>query len=537
MSSIKNLTKVACLVAALVALGASTPTAYAQYHSGSTGVNGVFPPIPDGLTALPDNAIYVVWNISTGLVRYCAAGGYDAGGQPETCTGELATAQIPGIPPGGLTTGVYNFTDFDVQLQPVNVFGTLNIYVVGDASNVPLSILSQNNVRLGAGVSLYLDGVAGKTAAQVWSPGAGGRGGPGGFPGGAGGNGGDLPSNGNPGFGPAGGAGGVSTGVTRDDLFGKPAGASPATLSLTPLVSGSGGGGGAGVQSDNPIGCGTNSFGFGGGGGGGGGGAVLLAAENTVEITSPATVSVRGGSGTSGGCSYLYGAGGEAGSIRIVGRTFTGNGTLSLYGGYHPYYNSYATGGRLRIEAFANTFTGSVGGLRQGSFIAFPLAPVPADLPTLKITSVAGVAVPADARNDLQNVDVNFPTAPVNPASVALSGHGIPLDTTATVRVTPTIGAVNSSTSTGFAGTIAASTASAQVTIPAGYGSINAVATWAASLASLKAMGIRSVPSIDGDAPERMEVVAKAGAPSHVYVVTNKGRRYSIEPSGEVKLQ
>src|SRR4051812_20643026 len=96
------------LLAGIACLCVSSP-ARAQFSSGSTGVNGSFPPLPVGVSAIPTGTQYLIWNMSTGLVRYCSQ--YDTVNSPETCTTETGTGQISGIPLGGLTTGVFNFTN------------------------------------------------------------------------------------------------------------------------------------------------------------------------------------------------------------------------------------------------------------------------------------------------------------------------------------------------------------------------------------------------------------------------------------------
>ena len=104
--------KIRCALPAMMfvcAVAAASPAA-AQFDSGSSGAHGVFPPAPVALN--PSGATYIVWNMETGLVRYCS--NYDNDKKPETCITQLGTAQIPNIPAGGLTTGVYEFSNFDV---------------------------------------------------------------------------------------------------------------------------------------------------------------------------------------------------------------------------------------------------------------------------------------------------------------------------------------------------------------------------------------------------------------------------------------
>ncbi len=532
---------VACLAMVLAAA-----PAVAQYSSGSSGIHGPFPPIPEGQTDIPAATDFIVWNITTGLVRYCSA--YSPTNFPETCTTELATAQIPNIPqPDGLTTGVYEFTD--VSIRPGASVGGVDVYIVGNVRNVPLTILAQDDIvigQTGKTITLRLAGQTGKAPSPVWASAAGGKAGPGGYQGGAGGNGGEAPENGSAGFGPAGGTGGTTSTTDGQAFRGGNPGTSPATVSLTPLVGGSGGGGGAGAQSGNPLGCGSSTFGLGGAGGGGGGGAVLLAAEDRIEFLGTSRIYVQGGLGSynssaQAACVRLEGAGGAGGSIRLVARTVTsGSSThLALDGGHTGWFNIAAPGGRVRIEAFTNTFTGGISGLTSGSFVAYPLDPIPPTLPTLSITMVGGQGVGDDPKNDLQNPDVTFATPPADPAPVELvltAPEPIPAGTTAYVRATPLAGAFTEATSSEFSGT-GPYTATALVAIPPGYGSVHASTSYSVSQGQLAAMGLRNIPMIDGDVPDRVEVVAQGGGASEVYLLTPGGRRYLVRPSGEIVLK
>jgi hypothetical protein len=496
--------------------------AHAQFTSGSTGVHGVFPP-----TAVPIGTSYLVWNMTTGLVRYC--NGYDTTNRPETCTNELGTAQIPNIPVGGLKTGIFEFTNMNVV--PAASPGYLYMYAVGNPSNNPLTVLSQNAIRFAPSVYFFLDGLPGRSqnGVSIGFSQPGGLSGPGGARGADGGIGGSTPSNGNSGYGPAGGAGGQTAATTTAQTRGVGAGSSPASFSLTPLRGGSGGGGGAGLAPNVTIGttnCGTNLLGYGGAGGGGGGGGLLLAATNEIAIGTMIDLS-GGGGGTNGYTSCRPdGGAGEGGSIRLVTRTLSGGGTINVSGGTAPFGGTgNGAGGRVRIEANTNAYTGSIQGASSGSFTQFPAAAIPPDLPALHIVSIGGVAVPATTTGDPSTPDISFPTAPTNPVTVALSASQVPLGTTVSLRVTPAIGAATTTTSTALTGTLTSSTASASVDIPPGPGAISASATFTLPPGSAMLMGI---PNLDGTRPVRVEVVAGLGGESKTYVIADSGARFEV---------
>ena len=226
------------LLVALLVAGTPQPAA-AQFDSGSTGANGAFPPVPEN--GIPADGLFIIWNVKTGLVRYCNA--YTLTGTvSEQCDvgATTATAQIPGIPQGGVTNGVYHFTSF--TLNPIN--GSRWLVPVGYSPNVPLTILSQGDITIvgggNQGVHIMMRGWDGKqqpSSVAGFST-VGGRGGPGAFDGGASGNGGSTPSSGNAGFGPSGGTGGLVTGSPNTQLYGASALASPLNPSLTPLSGG-----------------------------------------------------------------------------------------------------------------------------------------------------------------------------------------------------------------------------------------------------------------------------------------------------------
>ena len=174
---------------AIVAFAIAAAPARAQFSAGSSGVHGTFPPFPPGQSSIPETALYMLWDMTTGLVRYCSV--YDTMNRPNTCATEVGTAQIQGIPEGGLKTGVFEFVDVNVVASPS--VGVLLVYPVNNVWNAPLTILSQNTVRF-TSVQLWADGMPGQGNNGPLLPSIslpGGLGGPGGFAGGSGG----MPSN------------------------------------------------------------------------------------------------------------------------------------------------------------------------------------------------------------------------------------------------------------------------------------------------------------------------------------------------------
>lgn len=312
--------------------------------------------------------------------------------------------------------------------------------------------------------------------------------GPGGYPGGVGGR-----SNGAPptlGLGPAGGkvpasnagptGAGCSGGYTTVPVapwcvsLGVPS--SYGTNLLQPLVGGSGGSGA------------WPSDGLGGGGGGAGGGAFRLsssvaivfgtglAANNTAVSCNPNPQRIYANGGADG---YQARPGsGAGGGIHLQAPIVAGCGIHIYANGRTVYtlnagqYPNFSSEGRVRIDA--NSVV---------SVVASPLAtsnalvdaPAPANQPFLRITSVNGVVVPASPRFDYASPDVLINST--NPVPLVLAASNIPVNTPVTVFITTDTGA-DITTTVNLAGTLASSTATANITLPLGTARLLARAVW-----------------------------------------------------------
>jgi len=481
------------VAAALVLVASGATPARAQYNSGSSGVHGVFPPAP-----VPDTAQYVLWNLRTGLVRYCTT--YDTVNRPDTCTNELSTAQIQGTAGGGPTDGVYHFTNFDLA-HPNAAF--LELYPVGYEGPLPLTILSQQSFRLFR-VTFHMEGAAGWTIAAGLPPTGfgppGGRPGPGGFAGGNGGKQGNPSTPGNAGFGPTGGAGTPANTAQH----GQDAGPTPVATSLIPLVGGSGGGGLGGWD----TGCGFR----GPGGSGGGGGGALLVAANVQILLDTSAIDARGGLGGFS-CFGYRGGSGSGGSLRLAAPTLAGNSTIQLGNGI------------IRVEGNASAFSGFIDTVR-GTVLSAPQEARPSGVPTLRITSVGGIAVGQNPTGSISTPDVTFQTAPSGPVTVNLAASNIPTTPTrvVSVRASPLIGDPSTADSTPLSGTPASSTASASLTIPAGAGVITAVTSFPVTTAMLDRL-----PQIPGLKPTLIEVTADASGTSRLFVIGEDSRRVELK--------
>jgi hypothetical protein len=121
--------------------------------------------------------------------------------------------------------------------------------------------------------------------------------------------------------------------------------------------------------------------------------------------------------------------------------------------------------------------------------------------------------------------DITLLAGTTNPMTIGLAASNIPLGTTVTVTVKPLDGASSTSTSTPLAGTLAASTATASLTIPTNQPSvISASATF--TLARLPGAGPLFA---QGEQVERIRVAAVLGGLPTTTYITRSGREVPVD--------
>jgi hypothetical protein len=449
--------------------------AQSTYNSGSTGANGTFPP-----TALPSGTTSITMDLGSGNLTYKDAQG-----------GNLGSATV-GAPD---TAGVYNFTTFNLPVAVTLAFNP-------DSLNHPVQFLSSGDVNIAGTLTVSGQNAQGKKGSA---------GGPGGFNGGDGG--GDTTSNilpGAPGAGPAGGRGAfyASAGYVTSPSAGA---LLLANEQLTPLFGGSGGGGSYGNVAAPGI------------GGGGGSGSLLFASSSSITLNG--NIFAIGGNGL-----YIGNNGtppscpGSGGAVRLVGATVTGSGTVFVGGGYTSTLGGngcQGNNGFVRIEAFTNTGINING---ASSFIrpTTPSPAIPTNLPTIKITSIGGIAAPSNGTGGLPaQPDISFGQPQSGPVLLNLATSGIPINTTFTVRVAAIEGKYsNGGEVTTFTGTTSANGGSASISVP--YG--NSIVDVYAAFQPTAQTALRFEKAI-GEKIARAEVSARYGGGSEVYFITKSGRR------------
>jgi hypothetical protein len=435
--------------------------------------------------------------------------------------------------------GILHYTTFTVNAGRTISFRK-------NAANTPVTILASGNVTIN-GLIYVTPPVAPTPSGQAGDgtfgdDGKPGKGGPGGFDGGAGGIGplfgGTTGAAGGGGYGPGGGQAGSGT-VSNNNSNGVSGGGGAFNAaanggywaagggtpygqwSLLPLIGGSGGGGGA-----------AGSY-FTGGGGGGGGGAILIASSATIYIGGGIYADGGGGAQSLGTACGGGGAGGAGGAIRLVAERLD-RGWVSSPGGYlyarggggaGSCQSSASNGGAGFIRLEANTLTNnwSTGYSDPGYSFALPGKVFVPNNPSLSITSVAGVAVPA---NPTGVADITLPANTTMPVTIAISGTNIPVGTGVKIYLVQTNGARSEvSPIPALAGpSDAATTASASVTFTPGNTTILVSATY-----TVTELLAASLPKFGNEYVAKIRVDSEMGGKSKVVYITASGKEYPAD--------
>lgn len=453
-----------------------TQAAYAAFDSGSTGADGDFSPTANTVKQIPES-------------------------------------------------GIFNFTT-------VNIPAGVTVTFTKNSQNTPVTILATGDVTIAG--TINLNGGNGNFI-------IGGAGGPGGFDGGTGGV---VNQNGRRGEGPGGGyngspktdgtyGGGCGGGGAFKDNggnggslgvgIGGAGGTAYGNERILPAIGGSGGGGGGGTTSYNA------------GGGGGGGGSIVIASSGTINVSG--SITANGGSGGNGEhldsyCGSYYGGsggGGSGGGIRLIANTISGNGAINATGGggattYTAYcayiYGGAGAAGRIRLEYATLTRTAVTNpAFTYGN--AYNV--IPANMPTLTITSAGGVDSPAGPKGSFGSPDVMLPFNIQNPITVVLTGTNIPANTLVTLKASPSTGTATTATGT-LSGTDTSSSVSIQITISKAYPSV----LTASVIYQLAALGVGPVYA-QGELVEKVRVEAAMGGGSTMTYITTSGKEIPVK--------
>lgn len=465
-------------------------------------------------------ALAIGMGLSLGWAGGARAAGFNSGSTGADGALNVTTNTVLAMP----ANGVFNFTT-------VTIASGATLSFKKNVTNTPVVLLATGDVNIAGTIDVSGGNSAGNKPGILGDASLPGVGGPGGFDGGRGG----VPANsrraGN-GLGPGGGAGGngvanccsswlnhaqgggggghANTGAgNRFMEFGSNAAntgvAGPAYGSnlLIPLTGGAGGGGGAGSAST------TGAYGT---GGGGGGGALLLASSGTVTVAG--TIKATGGnSGATSSCDLSTtcggsGGGGSGGAVRILATAIAGTGNVNVAGG---------APGDSPVSSVVNGGAGSIGRVRYDVMSAGTLTL--SGLPTLTITSVAGIAAPANPTG-LQ--DIVLPEGTPNPVTVTLATTGVPAGNVVTLTLTPKRGAATTATSSALAGSTAGATATASIDVPTDISTLSAAVTYTVTVA----MGEALSNYAGNERVEKVRLSASLGSRPRAMLVTASGREY-----------
>jgi hypothetical protein len=205
------------------------------------------------------------------------------------------------------------------------------------------------------------------------------------------------------------------------------------------------------------------------------------------------TINANGGNGgttgvaLAGACGISpyagVGGGGSGGGIRLAAPAIGGTGTLTAVGGLEDrgwaagsdQYGTSGGNGMIRVEAFTDSFTGTISGSSSmGSPFATFLPTTPT--PSVTVVKVDNVTLPQPPAGSLVTPDATLDTT--TSSTITIQAANIPVGTVITLHVFSDNSTDQTVRSTPLAGTLQSSTAAATVTFPSGY-SLNYVkATW-----------------------------------------------------------
>ncbi|MCC6965856.1 MAG: hypothetical protein IT391_06180 [Nitrospira sp.] len=411
--------------------------------------------------------------------------------------------------------GVLNYTT-------VTIPAGVTVTFTRNASNTPVTMLATGDVTIAGTVSVNgFDGVPQSNTGPTLN--VGGSGGPGGFDGG---NGGQRGTNdaGTTGQGPGGGPGCASSTCNGGALPGHGTyGTDLSFVSLVPLYGGSGGGG---TRANS-----TSGQTIAGGSGGGGGGAIVIA--SSTKITIDGAVTANGGKGGMLGpaCFNNQVAGsGSGGAIRLVAPQILGAGSLQAAPGIQPacLYN-LANSGRIRLEANTLSFTGTSNpGPSPGAPTGVTAASIPPLIspPSLRIASIAGVAMPPVPIGSATTPDVTLPVGTGSLVPVVLTANNIPVPTlfTVQVHVPMTSNPMVTVTSGASSGNFASSTATANVTLTPSQVSVLIVY----ANFTIPPTIARLLPLIDGEEVDQILLAAALGDRASTSLKPKQGKQIAL---------
>ena len=178
--------------------------------------------------------------------------------------------------------------------------------------------------------------------------------------------------------------------------------------------------------------------------------------------------------------------------------------------------------GRIRVEADSITYSGA----SSPPYVAdIPTAIFVSNIPSLRITSIAGSVVPV---NPTGNADVSLPATLTNPVSVNFETTNIPPGSTVELRVVPAYGAVVKALSPAITGSNASGNTSVSISLPQGPSTLQAITSYTVTVA----MGESLSRFAQNERVEKVEIIAGSGtAESTARLITVSGKSFDVPTS------
>ncbi|MCH7702938.1 MAG: hypothetical protein IID37_14740, partial [Planctomycetes bacterium] len=202
----------------------------------------------------------------------------------------------------------------------------------------------------------------------------------------------------------------------------------------------------------------------------------------------------------------------------LVSSSLAGSGVVQVIGGRFS-----AGQGRIRVETYDNAWTGTFTGATTFDYPGILVLPANL-LPTLAITTIAGLAVTDPPTGDVAIPDVTIPATQANPIVVEVALTNVTVGTILTLDVKPQFGAGFETLATN-AGTLAVSTASFSVDLPSGDGLMEARAV--VDISGAKSLAMSGLAP-NGERFKTISMSSTLGGPQMVVFVTESGARFTL---------
>jgi hypothetical protein len=167
------------------------------------------------------------------------------------------------------------------------------------------------------------------------------------------------------------------------------------------------------------------------------------------------------------------GGGGSGGGIHLIAPTIKGTGTLQAIGGAGTNVAAGAAG-RIRLDAFQQQLTGNVN--PTPSFGTPYNVPLPINIPSVRVLSVGGIAVPSTPNGSFTPPDIVLNQSAA--VTVVIEAENVPPGSIVKVYLFSESAADQYINSTPLAGTLQKSTATASVKFPPGFSRSFVRVTW-----------------------------------------------------------